>query len=86
LQSDFGLSDDSSAQKAHDIICSFSQVSEDTLFDVYQGKQVPEGKKSLAFALRYQSLERTLTDEEVDKIQQKMLKKLEKETGAVLRQ
>jgi phenylalanyl-tRNA synthetase beta chain len=77
---------DSSAQKAHDIICSFSQVSEAMLFDVYQGKQVPEGKKSLAFALRYQSLERTLTDEEVDNIQRKMLKKLEKETGAVLRQ
>ena len=74
------------AQKIQDIIRSFSQVSDATLFDVYQGKQVPEGKKSLAFALRYQSLERTLTDEEVDKVQQKMLKKLERETGAVLRQ
>ena len=74
------------AQKLQDIIHSFPQVIESTIFDVYQGKQVPEGKKSLAFALRYQSMERTLTDEEVDKIQGKMLARLQKESGAVLRQ
>ncbi len=74
------------AQKIQDIIRSFPQVSDATLFDVYQGKQIPEGKKSLAFALRYQSLERTLTDEEVDKVQQKILTRLEREVGAVLRQ
>jgi phenylalanyl-tRNA synthetase beta chain len=37
-----------------------------TLFDVYQGQGVPEGRKSLAFALRFRSPERTLTDAEVD--------------------
>ncbi|MDY6912698.1 MAG: phenylalanine--tRNA ligase subunit beta, partial [Chloroflexota bacterium] len=74
------------AQKLQNIIRSFPQVIESTIFDVYQGKQVPEGKKSLAFALRYQSMDRTLTDEEVDKIQWKMLTRLQKEAGAVLRQ
>ena len=37
-----------------------------TLFDVYTGKQIAEGKKSLAFTVRFQSDERTLTDEEAD--------------------
>lgn len=74
------------ARKIQDIILGFQQVREATVFDVYQGKQVPEGKKSLAFALRYQSMERTLTDEEVDKIEKKILEKLENEVGAVLRQ
>ncbi|NQT74257.1 MAG: phenylalanine--tRNA ligase subunit beta [Chloroflexi bacterium] len=73
------------AQEIQDVILGFQQVREATVFDVYQGKQVPEGKKSLAFALRYQSMERTLTDEEVDKVEQKILKKLENEVGAVLR-
>ncbi|MGA2052041.1 MAG: phenylalanine--tRNA ligase subunit beta [Opitutales bacterium] len=36
------------------------------LFDVYTGAGLPDGKKSLAFALRFRSLERTLTDEEVN--------------------
>jgi phenylalanyl-tRNA synthetase beta chain len=74
------------AQKVHEIVCSFPQVRDATLFDVYQGKQVPAGKKSLAFALRYQSMDRTLTDEEVDRVQRKILARLEKEVGAVLRQ
>jgi len=76
---------DVSAQRIWEVLKSYSQVSQATLFDVYQGKQVPEGKKSLAFALRYQSMERTLTDEAVDKLQQKILKRLEKEVGAILR-
>ncbi len=35
------------------------------LFDVYSGDQVPEGKKSLAFALRLRAPDRTLTDDEI---------------------
>lgn len=37
-----------------------------TLFDVYQGKGLPEGKKSLAYSLSFRSAERTLTDDEVN--------------------
>ena len=44
------------------------------MFDVYSGKGLPEGKKSLGFALSFRSAERTLTDDEVNaafaKIQQ----------------
>ncbi len=47
-------------------------------FDVYQGKGLPEGKKSLAFSLVFRSAERTLTDDEVNaaftKIQDELLK------------
>ena len=44
-----------------------------TLFDVYTGKQIAEGKKSLAFTIRFQSEERTLTDEEADAAFQNIL-------------
>jgi len=73
------------AQKVLDVICSFREIGEARLFDVYQGKQVPAGKKSLAFALRYQAADRTLTDEEVDRIQERVLAKLKREIGAELR-
>ncbi len=56
-----------------------------TLFDVYKGKQVPEGKKSMAYSLTLQSMEKTLTDSEVNETVQEILTALEKELGAVLR-
>ncbi len=55
------------------------------LFDVYTGEQVPEGKKSLAFAIEYHSKTETLTDEIVDKVHGEILKQLERELGAELR-
>ncbi|MDD5095096.1 MAG: phenylalanine--tRNA ligase subunit beta, partial [Dehalococcoidia bacterium] len=74
------------AQKVRDILKSFPQIADVMLFDVFRGGQVPVGKKSLAFAVRYQSMEKTLADDEVDKIQHKILARLEREVGAVLRQ
>jgi phenylalanyl-tRNA synthetase beta chain len=55
------------------------------LFDVYRGGQTGEGKKSLAYSLTYQSFEKTLTDEEVLKIRQRIIRELESELGAKLR-
>jgi phenylalanyl-tRNA synthetase beta chain len=52
---------------------------------VYTGEQVPEGKKSLAFAIEYHSKTETLTDEIVDKVHGEILKQLERELGAELR-
>lgn len=52
------------------------------IFDVYTGKPIPEDHKSLAFALRYQSLERTLTDEEVIALNAQVLEGIEREFGA----
>jgi phenylalanyl-tRNA synthetase beta chain len=55
------------------------------LFDVYQGEQISADKKSLAYALTFQAEDRTLTDKEVAKIQNRIVKRLEKELGAKLR-
>ena len=55
------------------------------LFDVYTGEQVPEGKKSLAFAIEYRSGTETLTDEVVDRVHGGILEQLERELGATLR-
>ena len=72
-------------QKIADIIYDFPLVSEVRLFDVYSGRQVTEGKKSLAYRLVYQSPTHTLTDEEVGKVQGQILERLNLELGATLR-
>ena len=60
-------------------------VSAVSVFDVYQGKGVPEGKKSLAIAVRLQPTARTLTDAEIDSVGQKIVAAVVKATGASLR-
>jgi phenylalanyl-tRNA synthetase beta chain len=55
------------------------------LFDLYEGKGVPQGSRSLAWSLSFQSGDRTLTDEEVDTSMATIVKALEKEFGAKLR-
>ncbi len=54
-------------------------------FDVYRGEQLGEGKKSVALSVRYQAPNRTLTQEDADREQGKVLKRLKKELGAELR-
>ena len=55
------------------------------LFDVYKGKQIPEGKKSVAYSITYRLENKTLTDEEVNKVHDKILRTLEYKLGAQLR-
>jgi phenylalanyl-tRNA synthetase beta chain len=55
------------------------------LFDMYTGEQVPEGSKSLAFALTFQASDRTLTDDEVDGYLSRIVAHLEKTFAAKLR-
>jgi phenylalanyl-tRNA synthetase beta chain len=74
-----------SYQQVADIIRSFPQVKEVTLFDLYQGEQIPQDKKSFAIRIVYQSPSRTLTDEQVDQTQQGMLDRLHQELSASLR-
>ncbi len=74
-----------SHKQVMDIVNGFSLVKSVTLFDVYSGKQVAAGKKSLAYSLTFQSAEHTLTDVEVDKVMEAILRKLQTGLGATLR-
>ena len=60
-------------------------LTEARLFDVYEGKGVPEGQKSLAYSLTFQAPDRTLTEAEIEAVQQSIVTALAAETGAVLR-
>jgi len=55
------------------------------LFDVYQGKGIDSGRKSLAFSLTLQDRDRTLTDQDVDIVIDEILSTLNRELGATLR-
>jgi phenylalanyl-tRNA synthetase beta chain len=55
------------------------------LFDVYEGKNLEEGKKSYAVSFYFQDNESTLTDQTVDQIMEKIRKSLETEVSAQLR-
>ena len=56
------------------------------LFDVYRGKQVDEGKKSVAFSLTYRHDDRTLTDEEADAVHANVVDALKEAFQAVIRE
>ncbi len=55
------------------------------VFDLYQGKGVPEGQKSLALAVTLQPSEATLTDKELEAVSAKIVAAVVKATGATLR-
>jgi len=62
-----------------------SWLKELRLFDLYRGEQIQEGYKSLAFSLTWQASDKTLTDDEVNSLHQKIDQALQKEFGADLR-
>ena len=55
------------------------------LFDVYKGSQIPEGKKSVAYAIAYRDPKKTLEEKDVTKVHDKILRSLEHKLGAELR-
>ena len=55
------------------------------LFDVYEGKNLPEGKKQYAMSFVLQDLDKTLTDIQIERVMQSILKAFETQAGAVLR-
>lgn len=63
-----------------------SELADARLFDIYRGDQIGAGKKSLAYSLTYQAPDRTLTDGEAAAIRNRVVKQLEQELGAKLRQ
>lgn len=60
-------------------------LKEVRLFDLYRGKQIPEGKRGLAYSLVYRAEDRTLTDEEVKKIHDRIITKLKQRLGVEIR-
>jgi phenylalanyl-tRNA synthetase beta chain len=72
-------------RQVQDIITGFPLVTQVALFDLYTGGQLPPGKKSLAYRITFQSPSHTLTDDEVNEVQQQILDKLSGELGATLR-
>lgn len=61
-------------------------VEEVKLFDIYRGSQIEKGYKSMAYAITYRSDEKTLTEEEISKVHNKILNSLANQVGASLRQ
>ena len=56
-----------------------------TVFDVYEGTGVEPGKKSIAIAVTIQPRDKTMTDQEIDALGQKVVAEVAKRTGGVLR-
>jgi phenylalanyl-tRNA synthetase beta chain len=72
-------------ENVRDIASGFALVSDVSLFDLYVGEQIPEGKKSFAIHLVFQAPDRTLTDAEVNQVQEKLVARLASGLGATLR-
>ncbi len=60
-------------------------ISEISLFDVYHGKGMENGKKSLAFRMLLQDTQKTLTDAEADRVVAQLINVLQNQFGAKLR-
>lgn len=81
------IDDEILVQQIQDIISKQggNMVESIKLFDVYKGSQIPEGKKSIAYSIVYRLEHKTLTDAEVNKVHDKILRSLEYQLGAQLR-
>jgi phenylalanyl-tRNA synthetase beta chain len=76
--------------KAGDIVRAAQSVDKKLItdigvFDVYEGKGIEAGKKSIAIAVTVQPREKTMTDAEIDALAQKIVAEVARRTGGVLR-
>ena len=76
--------------KAQDLIDTISNVDESLIkdikvFDVYEGDNIPENQKSIAISVTIQSSERTLNENDLEKINNLIIKTVENKTGAKIR-
>ena len=83
----FVINKDFQAQELIEIILNVDQnlIKTVKVFDVYQGENIPEGKKSIALNITVQSLEKTLNDEDLNRINQLIISTVEEKTGAKIR-
>ena len=76
--------------KAQDLINAVSSVDQNLIsnikvFDVYEGENIPENQKSIAISITIQSYEKTLNDNDLDKINKLIIETVENKTGAKIR-
>ena len=83
----FVLNKNFQVQELIEIISNIDQelIKMVKVFDVYEGDNIPEGKKSIALNVTIQSSVRTLKDEDLDKINQLIISTVEEKTGAKIR-
>ena len=55
------------------------------IFDVYQGENIEKGKKSIAFSVTFEPKDKTLSEEDIEKISKKIISTVQSITGATLR-
>jgi phenylalanyl-tRNA synthetase beta chain len=81
------LPDAVSADSINDCISTLKikEIEEVSLFDLYKGEHIPEGHKSIAIRVRYRLPDRTLTDEEVSALHQRVVNALVNNIGASIR-
>ena len=73
-----------------DLISAVSSVDQKLIsnikvFDVYEGDNIPENQKSIAISVTIQSLEKTLNDSDLEKINKSIIETVENKTGAKIR-
>tara|TARA_B110001450_G_scaffold111654_1_gene105474 strand:- start:179 stop:2278 length:2100 start_codon:yes stop_codon:yes gene_type:complete len=83
----FVLNKNFQVQKLVEIISKIDQnlIRAVKVFDVYEGENIPDGKKSIALNVTIQSSEKTLKDEDLDRINQLIISTVENKTGAKIR-
>ena len=81
------INDELKFEKIHKSIKEINQklIKEISLFDVYDGKNLPKNKKSYGISFKIQDAEKTLSDAEIEDIMNKVIEKLKKEFSAELR-
>ena len=81
------VKDDVIVKQIEDIIKANGEdlVESYKLFDVYKGSQIADGYKSIAYSIIYRSKDKTLTDEDVNKVHQNIIRELEEKLDAKLR-
>ena len=84
----FVVSQDTKSETLEEIINRIGGeiVESVELFDMYEGEKIEKGKRSLAYSVKYRSKDRTLTDDEVNRIMEETINAIKKECNATLRQ
>jgi phenylalanyl-tRNA synthetase beta chain len=76
--------------KSQELIDVISKVDKDliksvNIFDIYEGENIPNDKKSIALNVTIQSMDKTLKDEDLEKVNKLIVDTVEKKTGAIIR-